>query len=390
MKKRMLIAGVLALAVLLVACGAGAEDRNGGTSGAASQALEASGAASQALEASSAEGTTTSYAVPEASSGESDAAATSGGESSVTSDAGSQTESGDESEETPGVEASEPAEQSKDTSSNSGANQQQPDSSHTHSYKKTVVNPTCMEKGYTKYTCSCGDSYTIGEKEKIDHFMVLDDIVEPTQNTRGKQILKCAYGCGEAETAELYSYVELGRLISDYALQYINQYRVEEGAPKLTVSKKITEFSEYRGQQAMQGKEHRGHNDVDKSLAAEATKCGVFYEVTTPSHWATDGMEAWFGGTTNRWAIVGDTSIAENVGKRMADSLHNSSAHWAYVGGKKSTYKDFIYVGIGVSIDSAGYVNGYVVVKTYNPDENGYKHVTMDGDGNLHEEWIKP
>ena len=28
-----------------------------------------------------------------------------------------------------------------------------------HSYNKTVVDPTCTEKGYTKYTCHCGDTY---------------------------------------------------------------------------------------------------------------------------------------------------------------------------------------------------------------------------------------
>ena len=31
---------------------------------------------------------------------------------------------------------------------------------HQHNYSKTVVQPTCTEKGYTKYTCvSCGDTY---------------------------------------------------------------------------------------------------------------------------------------------------------------------------------------------------------------------------------------
>ena len=30
---------------------------------------------------------------------------------------------------------------------------------HTHSYTETVTPPTCKDKGYTTYTCSCGDSY---------------------------------------------------------------------------------------------------------------------------------------------------------------------------------------------------------------------------------------
>ena len=30
---------------------------------------------------------------------------------------------------------------------------------HTHSYTETVTPPTCVNEGYTTYTCSCGDSY---------------------------------------------------------------------------------------------------------------------------------------------------------------------------------------------------------------------------------------
>lgn len=32
---------------------------------------------------------------------------------------------------------------------------------HTHSYAEKTVAPTCTQRGYTRYTCSCGDSYTV-------------------------------------------------------------------------------------------------------------------------------------------------------------------------------------------------------------------------------------
>lgn len=39
-----------------------------------------------------------------------------------------------------------------------------------HSYKSTVVAPTCTSKGYTVYTCSdCGDSYTANEVNALGH-----------------------------------------------------------------------------------------------------------------------------------------------------------------------------------------------------------------------------
>ncbi len=37
------------------------------------------------------------------------------------------------------------------------------DPSHEHSYTEAVTAPTCTEKGYTTYTCTCGDSYTDNE-----------------------------------------------------------------------------------------------------------------------------------------------------------------------------------------------------------------------------------
>ncbi len=33
-------------------------------------------------------------------------------------------------------------------------------SAHTHLYSPTVIAPTCVDEGYTEYTCSCGSSYT--------------------------------------------------------------------------------------------------------------------------------------------------------------------------------------------------------------------------------------
>lgn len=40
--------------------------------------------------------------------------------------------------------------------------------SHTHSYSKVTTVPTCTEKGYTTYTCSCGDAY-VGDYTDATH-----------------------------------------------------------------------------------------------------------------------------------------------------------------------------------------------------------------------------
>ncbi len=40
---------------------------------------------------------------------------------------------------------------------------------HVHNYEKEKVAPTCTQKGYTLYTCSCGDSYKDDEKKAKGH-----------------------------------------------------------------------------------------------------------------------------------------------------------------------------------------------------------------------------
>ncbi len=40
---------------------------------------------------------------------------------------------------------------------------------HVHSYTAVVTAPTCTQKGYTTYTCSCNDSYIADEVDPLDH-----------------------------------------------------------------------------------------------------------------------------------------------------------------------------------------------------------------------------
>lgn len=42
----------------------------------------------------------------------------------------------------------------------------------THSYKASVVSPTCYEKGYTTYLCECGDIYDSNYVDKIAHIYI--------------------------------------------------------------------------------------------------------------------------------------------------------------------------------------------------------------------------
>ncbi len=67
-----------------------------------------------------------------------------------------------------------------------------------HDYVGTVTEPTCTEKGYTTYTCSrCEDTYTADETDALGHTEVTDEAVAPTCTETGlTEGSHCAV-CGE-------------------------------------------------------------------------------------------------------------------------------------------------------------------------------------------------
>ena len=72
---------------------------------------------------------------------------------------------------------------------------------HVHSYKKVITAPTCTEKGYTTYTCSCGDSYVDDYINAIGHsFTKYASNNDATCTKNGTETAKCDHGCGETRT----------------------------------------------------------------------------------------------------------------------------------------------------------------------------------------------
>lgn len=56
---------------------------------------------------------------------------------------------------------------------------------HIHSYEASVTVPTCTQKGYTTYTCNCGDNYIADEIAALGHTQVITSGVEPTCTEEG-------------------------------------------------------------------------------------------------------------------------------------------------------------------------------------------------------------
>ncbi len=61
-----------------------------------------------------------------------------------------------------------------------------------HTYNKAVTAPTCTDKGYTTYTCACGDTYTADETASLGHSFTWITDEEATCGKAGKKHEKCS------------------------------------------------------------------------------------------------------------------------------------------------------------------------------------------------------
>jgi len=74
---------------------------------------------------------------------------------------------------------------------------------HVHSYDAQIVAATCTEKGYTKHTCSCGDSKTDTEVAALGHSFGQWTVTKAaTEEAEGSETRTCSR-CSESETRKI-------------------------------------------------------------------------------------------------------------------------------------------------------------------------------------------
>ena len=75
---------------------------------------------------------------------------------------------------------------------------------HTHSYSSSVIAPTHTDKGYTLYTCDCGDTYKDNYVNALGHDYTITEKIDPSCTTKGYTTYVC--DCGDTYTEEGASY----------------------------------------------------------------------------------------------------------------------------------------------------------------------------------------
>lgn len=76
------------------------------------------------------------------------------------------------------------------------------DNMHIHTFKDTVVPPTCKEPGYTLHKCECGYEHKDNFKPVDSHNFELLEETKPTCTEKGLRTLKCSI-CGEVKSFEI-------------------------------------------------------------------------------------------------------------------------------------------------------------------------------------------
>ncbi len=64
---------------------------------------------------------------------------------------------------------------------------------HTHNYKQSVTNPTCTSRGYTTYTCNCGETYKDNYIDALGH-TYSEIVTNPTCTAKGYTTYTCDCG----------------------------------------------------------------------------------------------------------------------------------------------------------------------------------------------------
>ena len=131
---------------------------------------------------------------------------------------------------------------------------------------------------------------------------------------------------------------EFKRQVAQYAAQYLNQYRVAAGVPSCTILPGMTLVAEYRADQLTY---NYSHDTADKREALAYYEYGKWVDATLAG---LDASKSYYDAEASEAICAGfEGKTAEEMGKRIADMIRNSSSHWSYVGSA-----NFSYIGIGV------------------------------------------
>ena len=132
----------------------------------------------------------------------------------------------------------------------------------------------------------------------------------------------------ESET-ELKASEKDTEIIAQKIVDYINEYRNNEGVQSANILLGLTEYAEYRSKQLVT---NFAHDTFDERAAATALQYGEYIE---PSLYGMSGESYYTANAREAIAKTDYGGTVEQVAKYIAKLAYNSKSHWSYVGGEK-------------------------------------------------------
>lgn len=130
-------------------------------------------------------------------------------------------------------------------------------------------------------------------------------------------------------------------VIADKVIDYINNYRNQNGGCSATKLSGLTKLAKFRSGQLVT---NFSHDTADIRIAATAVRYGEYIDtkllgMDAEPYYSPHAVEA--------IAMSGYIGTVDAVAENFATLIKNSSSHWSYVGDAKNTY-------IGVGLTYAG------------------------------------
>ena len=208
--------------------------------------------------------------------------------------------------------------------------------------KETEPPPTESEVRATKPTVTTTEPTTAAEEKKEPKSTITTEPTSPPATESAEENIKTVPTITEPVIEETVPPPEVDPAeIEKLVVNYINQYRAEQGNTSATVLPGLTEVARYRAEQLVSNFSHNSIPD-----ACSVLRYGDYIDMTLYGGTAEDSYYRGY----NREAIgKGDWfGTADQMAKRIASGFRKSAGHWSYVGSSQ-----YSYIAVGV-VESGG------------------------------------
>ena len=129
--------------------------------------------------------------------------------------------------------------------------------------------------------------------------------------------------------------------VSEKVVQYLNQFRSEQGTAHAAVLPGLTQIAEYRSKQLVT---NFAHDTLDEREALAYYQYGKYVDMTKHGFDESYNYYTYGGGEAIAKGNWGGT--ADEIALKIATGFRNSSGHWSYVGGA-----EYNYIAVGCTYD---------------------------------------